>query len=229
MHGASIPQALPESERDCLAAVSPCQWITPSGCESAVWRNRATDPLAAILAARESWCGRPRAAEEGGSIHTSSPWPSCSPSCVVVIKIHGSFYNARKIFARLLLHEGTRVVIVERRDTRAKYCSLQYSRAFKNWHNSASQSARKFKKAWQAKNCPTVAPPKFVKHHDEWYEWGRRTLREAGRPWLELTTEEYAKDPISAEAELHAFAGLPAQKYRGACNGNGCNCEYESV
>ena len=91
--GNALPQGFPESERDCLAAASPCRWITPLGCQSAVWRNRIDDPLAALLAARESWCGRPRApaeASSGSSIfHTSSPWPNCGSDCVVVVKIHG--------------------------------------------------------------------------------------------------------------------------------------------
>ena len=54
-------------------------------------------------------------------------------------------------------------------------------------------------------------------------------MREADRTWHEITKEEYAQDPKRSEAMLHTFAGLPAQQYRGACNGNGCNCVYESV
>ena len=240
--GNALPQGFPESERDCLAAASPCRWITPLGCQSAVWRNRFDDPLAALLAARESWCGRPRApakASSGSSIfHTSSPWPNCGSDCVVVVKIHAAdipSIGQRSRYAALLRYKGTRVVLLERRNIVAKYCSLQFSSKTGNYHNDASKSAielkeaRAFKKAWQAEHCPTVVPPSYAEFTREWYEWGRKTMREADRTWLEITTEEYVQDPKSSEATLHAFAGLPAQQYRGACNGNGCNCEYESV
>ena len=233
---ASVPNGLPESERDCLAAVSPCKWVEPRGCKSAVWHNRFSDPLAATLAARESWCGRPRAADARGSIHSSSPWPSCGSSCVVVVVLHSAnvmgFLTTtlrKEHYAPLLQYAGTRVVVLKRHDTLAQYCSLRFSLHTGNYHRSASQSARKFKKDWQAKHCPTVVPKQYVKQADDWYEWGRETLRESRSTWIELTTEEYAQDQISTEAKLHAFAGLPAQEYRGSCNGNGCNCEYESV
>ena len=214
-------EAMPDSEEDCFFASIGHNVTCPDhGCNE-------PRPLARAKAARERWCSRAHA-------HPTSPWPSCGGVCAVAVKIHGEHWmskgHRRDALSELLSYNGSTVVVSERLDVAAQECSWRYARHLLPRHapNLFHGGDHAAQEKWANEHCSSPATPAYQRAHDEWYAWARRRLRELGKPYLEMTFEEYVGDVEATEAKLHAHAGLSPQPFRGACQ-DGCNCDHRSL
>ena len=104
---------------------------------------------------------------------------SCENSCVVSSKIHGTHFKQEAVEMRNQLKEvfaypGTRVVVIERQDVDALYCSLRYSQVTGNWHGSRNETEYKL---WKLEHCSADDGQKFKEDHHEWFTWVYKTLK----------------------------------------------------
>ena len=68
-------------------------------------------------------------------------------ACVMAIKFHENWVKSRPLVEQLMAYPGTAVVVVERHDLDAQYCSLQYSMATGIWHGGNHEQQDKWTKA----------------------------------------------------------------------------------
>lgn len=204
------------SEHGCIESLQ-CEFVS-GGCNSQKWKNRHNDLLGTYKETRRAWCGRVH-------IHPQSPWPSCGNTCVVTSKIHGVYFKQhehekREQLKQLLAYAGTRVVVVERKNTDKLQCSLRYSRATGVWHGVNKTAYKR----WKQRNCRGHEDATFKQDQDEWFTWIHDTMAELHKPYLNMPFKEYVSNPRQSEIGLQTFSGLPKpHAYREACL-NGCNC-----
>ena len=209
-HGFS--QGLPHSERGCIEA-RPCDAVA-GGCYGTRWKQRLSRGhfVDVMQEARQGWCTWNK------KLH-----PMCSKcgACVMAIKFHENMVKSRPLAEQLMAYPGTAVVVVERHDLDAQYCSLQYSMATGIWHGGNHGQQDKWTKA----HCHpgTVRALQFKKSVTHYFQWAHSTLRLLKKTYLNMSFEAFIHDARGWEGRLHNFANLPAQQYDEACY-NGCNC-----
>lgn len=224
--GDHFSQGLPASEHNCVQAL-PCN-VSSGGCNGTRWKRRMDNLVEVLQEARHGWCTRDHIAYPD-----ESPWRSCGGRCVVAIKLHHNHLMRtsvspktkpkayRHAIEKLMAHRGTAVVIVERHDLDAQYCSFMYSKATGIWHGGD----RGVKDQWARTHCQGGAPAEFKREKRDYYSWARSTLRALNKSYLDMSFEAFVSDVRGWQARMHTFTGLPvpAQQYNHSCH-HGCNC-----
>jgi hypothetical protein len=151
-------------------------------------RNQPSKRLETALAMHNSWCSRQR---------------TDSRTCYIAFAL----YDAHVAFGagqsrldtsvgELLLHPGARVVVLER-DAKEEECAQQWAQKNRDYGVLAQYHQR----GWDIFRDSCVKTPlsaKFRREHSAWFGAVREVLLRAGRPFLDLSTQDLLSDPGSS-------------------------------
>lgn len=141
--------------------------------------QRASQPLKWLREVRAHACSHRRSACAG-------------TSCVAVVKVLRHHDVSDDGLDELLRARDVGSVVLERSAAQTA-CSLRWSQMSADWAITPSERARAGRAAahamW-ARSCPLVADQEYEDEHRAWFGVIRRTLRDEGRAWVDMTFAE---------------------------------------
>jgi len=173
-----------------------CEAAVPAG----LWQNRISRPLEVIQAARSKFCGSEMPKDWNNPKGMADPSTRCAGGCALIIKLFDHQLEGNPLRS-LLLHPGTRTVVLER-DPAARKCSLNHAEKTGDWAVTPALHSKPLPP------CPRLAPSDFVSEHQAFYSQVRSLLFDNHMQRMEVPFESAIHDTSSVLEKVYEFSGL---------------------